>query len=357
MGPALAVPAVAAGAAQGGVILQSGFVLLAGAAAGGAVVSSRKAGDAVTADSSGAQHPRIAEGRVYEIVYDVQDTPRALKHRIDRAVRILSEDIPAIIFIAKSPSQTANLTITSKVKHGDEKGGCWSHLGYVSCGNKMNLDRSWEGGQGPPVGTILHEFLHFLGVSHEHQRDDAHPFVFVDGKALKQNGVNLAQNSDIHPFRFDSASIMHYPSGTGVDPTKAQWAKVGQRTQLSQLDKLFVNMLYPPVPGTNNYRPAKGSTGLWYCGRSVMHSNNFPFGRVGCDGRCGPTNGPNCPSCIMYGISEGNEYPLRRGGASQTGETGQFYCGKRFCIPWGNHNGVCGPNNGPCCESCSSLID
>lgn len=382
MGPALAVPAngvsgaagcSAAGCSGTGVVLHSGWVVAGAAGAAGVAAhqtgQARRVEDAVKIDPAGFQRPRIADGRVIEIRYSPGQWPsketQHIRNRIYQAVRILSEDIPALTFkeMATAMSKTkANLRI------GFQSGGCWSYVGLVGRpqgGKHMNLDKDWDGGQGPPVGTILHEFLHFLGVEHEHQRDDAHPYVFVDSKALKANGTNLAQNADIHPFRYDSASIMHYPSGTGFGPTSAQWAKIGQRIQLSQLDKLFVNMLYPPVAGNNGYYPAKGKTGLWYCGRNVMNNNNFPFGRVGCDGRCGPNDGPNCPSCIIYGISQGNEYPLRRGGAFQTGETGLFYCGKRFTRTTcstvsghqcSSHDGVCGPNNGPCCESCMSLL-
>jgi len=37
----------------------------------------------------------------------------------------------------------------------------------------------------------------------------------------------------------------------------------------------------------------KGETGNYYCGRACLKGIAF------CDGYCGPTNGPNCPSCKL----------------------------------------------------------
>jgi len=85
-----------------------------------------------------------------------------------------------------------------------------------------------------------------------------------------------------------------------------------------------------------------------------MGDNDFPSGKVSCDGRCGPSYGPNCPACIMYGCSKGEQYPLVRG-ASVQGDTGLFYCGRKFCRPAGTHDGRCGPNKGPNCRFCRSL--
>lgn len=120
--------------------------------------------------------------------------------------------------------------------------------------------------------------------------------------------------------------------------------------------------MYPPVPGINNYNPQLSKvTGLWYCGLEVMKNHNFPGPMTGVDGRCGPIDGPNCPSCIMYGVGKGNPYPLHRvvskDVVSLQGETGLFYCGGKFVTAVANSNGFCGPNNGPNCLACSNLLN
>lgn len=200
-------------------------------------------------------------------------------------------------------------------------------------------------------------------MQHEHCRDDRDGFVLIHPKELEQNARVPLDNydnmtADVHPGRYDSASIMHYSGcGSGFGPGPRAWSAIGQREQLSQLDKHFMNKLYPPVPGYNGYHPRRGTTGLFYCGRRVMMDNNFPYGRVGCDGRCGPTNGPNCPSCVAYGISQGDGYPQVTSDGRKQGDTGLFYCGKKMsCKETAVHNGYCGPNNGPCCEDCFKVL-
>lgn len=295
------------------------------------------------------QRPNPPRGKHMVLTFDLSRVHSDnIKLRVQEATRILTEDVPALTFREQANAQLRLTDVSG--------GGCWSHLGYRNPHNEMNLDPSWGEGDGPPLGTVLHEFLHFLGVAHEHQRDDRHRFVVIDPAKVKPGWEDqFTADANIHPFRYDSASIMHYPSGSGLDCGPAQWAKVGQRRQLSQLDKLFLNMLYPPSAGINSYNPRRGATGLYYCGRRVMENNSFPFGCVGCDGRCGPTDGPNCPACIMYGCSMGDVYPVIRRGSSQSGESGLFYCGKRFCAASGSHDGKCGPNNGPNCPTCRQL--
>jgi len=40
---------------------------------------------------------------------------------------------------------------------------------------------------------------------------------------------------------------------------------------LSPLDKIGLNLLYPPFNKNNpNYQPKLGTSGLYYCGREVM---------------------------------------------------------------------------------------
>ena len=46
----------------------------------------------------------------------------------------------------------------------------------------------------------------------------------------------------------------------------------------------------------------KGTTGSYYCGRKVMVGVAF------CDGYCGPTNGPACPSCKLMNEQVLNRY-------------------------------------------------
>ena len=65
---------------------------------------------------------------------------------------------------------------------------------------------------------------------------------------------------------------------------------------LSELDKVSLNILYPPVITNGEYEPKLGRTGLYYCGRPVMKGHNHPGDDI-CEGVCGPESGPNWPAC------------------------------------------------------------
>ena len=101
--------------------------------------------------------------------------------------------------------------------------------------------------------------------------------------------------------------------------------------------------------------PGRQERHRYYCGRHLGRAA-IP----GSDGRCGPTNGPQCQSCIRYQVAqrppdsqtsqvndEGAEvFPGRQ-------ERHRYYCGRhlgRAAIP--GSDGRCGPTNGPQCQSC-----
>ena len=60
-----------------------------------------------------------------------------------------------------------------------------------------------------PGGTILHEFIHAWGFSHEHNRPDRDKYVIVK----KMEGITEPKNGKgwktFTPY--DGGSIMHYP--------------------------------------------------------------------------------------------------------------------------------------------------
>ncbi|CAF0983758.1 unnamed protein product [Rotaria sordida] len=89
-----------------------------------------------------------------------------------------------------------------------------------------------------------------------------------------------------------------------------------------------------------------------------MENNNSPFGKIGVDGYCGPTSGPNCPTCRQYG-GEQSKYN-DKGRLAKQGETGLFYCGTKSVeqlTDEGTYKYIeCGPYNGPNCISCAKLL-
>lgn len=79
-----------------------------------------------------------------------------------------------------------------------------------------------------------------------------------------------------------------------------------------------------------------------YCGRNVGKMK-------GSDGRCGPTNGPQCNDCRGYIINKAGIL-AQKGGYYNKQHDGsqQYYCGE-----WEKGlKGSCGPTTGPACHNC-----
>lgn len=106
----------------------------------------------------------------------------------------------------------------------------------------------------------------------------------------------------------------------------------------------------------------QSSNGKFYCGRfGLLHCRC-------CDGRCGPDNGCNCPSCSRLdrafnsfntqhttvaevAMLNGDGVPAKRG------TSGKYYCGRRGVLSCYCCNGTCGPTSGCNCHSCHVLDD
>jgi hypothetical protein len=75
---------------------------------------------------------------------------------------------------------------------------------------------------------------------------------------------------------------------------------------LSELDKVGLNLVYPPCTDDVRYNPKLSPmNGMFYCGRNVMTSSEHTYpGYNYSDGHCGPTNGPNCPACRTIKVQE-----------------------------------------------------
>eukprot|EP01102_Stenamoeba_stenopodia_P009917 TRINITY_DN2947_c0_g1_i1.p1 TRINITY_DN2947_c0_g1~~TRINITY_DN2947_c0_g1_i1.p1 ORF type:complete len:275 (+),score=28.26 TRINITY_DN2947_c0_g1_i1:375-1199(+) len=106
-------------------------------------------------------------------------------------------------------------------------------------------------------------------------------------------------------------------------------------------------------------------SGKFYCGRvGLLHCRC-------CDGRCGPNNGCNCPSCARLDRAVNSFRDLQQtmttttvaetsvingdGIPARKGTSGKFYCGRRGVLTCYCCNGTCGPTNGCNCHSCRVL--
>ena len=96
-----------------------------------------------------------------------------------------------------------------------------------------------------------------------------------------------------------------------------------------------------------------GSTGKYYCGMPLDGQNC-----ICCDGHCGPGSGCNCSSCMELDIKS-RKLPkgwlVNSDGCVARKSEGNFYCGRRVMSNVRGCDGYCGPTNGPSCEACKKL--
>ena len=205
--------------------------------------------------------------------------------------------------------------------------------------------------------TSIHELLHSLGFSHEQCRRDAH--LYLENKVLpsEDEWFDYAEDPDVEALaRFDPFSVMLYPEEKEKLISKHEgdtvWLKKLDREsinkEMSELDKLRLNILYRPCK-SDTYNPQLSPyTNLYYCGRAVMADHNRPEKNT-TDDNCGPDNWANCPACRTLKNPRVDE--LVRFGKWQ-GWSGLFYCGG----PNRSGDGYCGPDNGIPCPECFKIL-
>ena len=192
---------------------------------------------------------------------------------------------------------------------------------------------------------IVHEFLHALGFEHEHQREGAKKH--LDKNLEELNEViqeDMIEKSSYKPMTpYDPYSIMHYPLTDDVMQQKgeetAQYGKLAEdlpNKKMSELDKVALNMMYPPVISVD-YKANEADNGMHYCGRLSMINHNHPGDSL--IFWCKP-GGPNCPACRVLSSPK-----IMRDDQWQ-GWSGWVYCGK---------NG-CGPHYGHPCDDCRTVV-
>ncbi|MGW5452590.1 M12 family metallopeptidase [Nocardia sp. NPDC003979] len=108
-----------------------------------------------------------------------------------------------------------------------------------------------------PVGTVVHEMAHALGLWHEQSRQDRDAFVevrlaHVDPAHRHNFAQHITDGDDVGGYDF--GSIMHYPpTAFSIDGSPTIVARVplppgtgmGQRTALSSGDVAAVHAIYP----------------------------------------------------------------------------------------------------------------
>lgn len=146
------------------------------------------------------------------------------------------------------------------------------------------------------TGTVIHEFLHALGMSHEHSRPDRDDFVTVlwdnikDGKTHNFDPRNKADVG----VAYDYNSLMHYGRGTfggGKDTLDAKGHTIGQREGMSETDVNQLRRMYCNGAHEQCSRNTGHSCRHFACGggaRCTGYDKHGPFAggyRCICEGR------------------------------------------------------------------------
>lgn len=135
--------------------------------------------------------------------------------------------------------------------------GCYSAIGRQTGKQDLSLTAAcFTSGK----GTIIHEFMHALGIWHEHTRPDRDNYVYVYFEHIlteaQDNYKKRPQNMvDLVGEPYDYYSIMHYGAyDFSIDPSSLPtlWPldeeidakEMGQRSYITELDKSKLSKLY-----------------------------------------------------------------------------------------------------------------
>ena len=217
---------------------------------------------------------------------------------------------------------------------------------------EVNLSDDWADKR--KKQTSVHELLHALGFEHEHQRRDASQAIKVC--STKKDDRQYIQNMNmLGVTRFDPFSIMLYSEKyierkTESEPAWELKPPKEKNNEMSELDKVSLNLLYRPCKGPDYHPHLSDVTGMWYCGRKVMDRHSYPVDSI-TNGYCGPKKSANCHACrvlnndtVQKHIDEGR----------WQGWSGLFYCGKKFYSTDDEY--CCGPDTGSPCPECRNIL-
>ncbi|QKX06786.1 hypothetical protein HN014_18310 [Aquimarina sp. TRL1] len=157
-------------------------------------------------------------------------------------------------------------TETAQIKVGFKEGaGHWSLLGRGAHlrTQSMNLDPKYKDNLRGIKSTILHEFGHALGLIHEHQhpeaninwnKDAVYRFYMDEQEwSKKEIEENLFEKNPVDRVfytSYDPTSIMHYPVRQAHT---TDCFSIAYNYVLSDMDKLHISKIYPPVDDIKAY--------------------------------------------------------------------------------------------------------
>ena len=183
------------------------------------------------------------------------------------------------------------------------------------------------------LNTVLHTMMLALGFEHgdssvsasqtlnfeEHLNSFAKISKIVLQSCSIDNLSVMSVDSNAAMKMKDSVKIWNLDTKIQAKP------KLMLSRNLSELDKVALNIVYPPVRIPRRYDPKLGKTGLYYCNRKVMSSHNYPHKNI--QKACGPQYGPNCPACRTLSSEKINELNAK---SIYQNISGMIYCGQKM---------------------------
>uniref|UniRef100_A0A914GYW5 Metalloendopeptidase n=1 Tax=Globodera rostochiensis TaxID=31243 RepID=A0A914GYW5_GLORO len=124
---------------------------------------------------------------------------------------------------------------------------------YVNAGDYCGLSGVGRGGGWQELtlncrdmGTAVHELLHALGLTHEHQRNDVYSFI-----KLNPFETDNAKKTENYGLPYDFGSIIHYPPEQGsyntykrITLNRFYQQTIGQKEKPSFKDYAIINRMY-----------------------------------------------------------------------------------------------------------------
>ena len=130
--------------------------------------------------------------------------------------------------------------------------GCWSYVGKVTSSGAQDLS---IGSGCTGLGTVVHEFGHAMGLSHQQSRYDRDNYVtilFDNIQSGKEHNFGKRSTANNYSVPYDLTSVMHYGSTyftkNGLDTIRVNnflySGLIGRRGGLSHRDKQIANAMY-----------------------------------------------------------------------------------------------------------------
>ncbi|XP_048013179.1 meprin A subunit beta-like [Megalobrama amblycephala] len=133
----------------------------------------------------------------------------------------------------------------------ESREGCWSFIGRSSSPGAQTLSIGEDCGR---KGIVEHQFLHALGFSHEHTRDDRDDYVTINYQNITKGFEGYFNKSSeiVSITPYDYYSVMHFDknafsngSGPTITTKQSEFQEViGQLMEMSESDVIELNKLY-----------------------------------------------------------------------------------------------------------------